>query len=193
MTLATEQELPLWLSMATMLRGVAVVQEGCLSSEQEKVQEGIAQARQGMVAYRATGAGLDYPHCLVLLARGYQETRQAEAGLHVLTEALAVIHSSGECYYEAEAYRLKGELLLQPAIPDEQQAEACFRHALDVAGRQQARCMEIRAAMSLSRLWQQQGKRAEARQLLAEVYGWFTEGFQTVDLQEAQMLLEELA
>jgi predicted ATPase len=193
MTLATEQELPLWLSMATMLRGVALVQEGCLDSEQEKVQEGIAQARQGMVAYRATGAGLDYPHCLILLARGYQETGQAEAGLHVLTEALAVIRSSGECYYEAEVYRLKGELLLQPAISDEQQAETCFRQALDVAGRQQARCMELRAAMSLSRLWQHQGKREKARQLLAEVYSWFTEGFHTVDLREAQVLLEELA
>jgi predicted ATPase len=178
--------------MATMLRGVALVQEGCLASEQDKVQEGIIQARQGMVAYRATGAGLDYPHCLILLARGYQETGQAEAGLHVLTEALAVIHSSGECYYEAEAYRLKGELLLQSAIVDEQQAEACFRQALDVAGRQQARGMELRAAMSLSRLWQRQGKRDEARQLLAEVYGWFTEGLQTIDLQEAQVLLEGL-
>ena len=110
----------------------------------------------------------------------------------MLAEALAVAHNSRECYYEAQLHRLKGELLL--ALPGEQdaEAEACFRRALDVARHQQAKSLELRAAMSLARLWQQQGKQAEARALLAPVYGWFTEGFDTADLQEAKTLLEEL-
>src|SRR5207342_2185886 len=91
-----------------------------------------------------------------------------------------------------EAYRLQGELLLRQATPDAAQVEASFREALDIARRQQAKSWELRAAMSLSRLWQQQGKRDEARQLLAPIYGWFTEGFDTADLQEAKALLEEL-
>ena len=100
---------------------------------------------------------------------------------------------TGERHWEAEIYRLKGELLLQQPVPDVPQAEACFQQALAVARRQQAKSRELRTAMSLSRLWQQQGKRAEARQLLAEVYGWFTEGFNTLDLQEARALLDILA
>jgi predicted ATPase len=92
----------------------------------------------------------------------------------------------------AEAYRLQGELLLRQDVPDATQAEACFQHALAIARRQQAKSWELRAAMSLSRLWQQQGKRSEARQLLTPIYGWFTEGFDTADLQDAQTLLAEL-
>jgi predicted ATPase len=95
--------------------------------------------------------------------------------------------------YEAEVHRLKGELLLRQAVPDVPQAEACFQQALTVARRQQAKSWELRAALSLSRLWQQQGKRAEARELLAPIYRWFTEGFDTLDLQEAKALLDELA
>ena len=98
----------------------------------------------------------------------------------------------GECQYAVEVYRLKGELLLRQAIPDEAQAETCFHQALDMARRQQAKSWELRAAMSLSRLWQRQGKRDEARQLLTAIYGWFTEGFETADLQDAQPLLHEL-
>ena len=96
-------------------------------------------------------------------------------------------------WYEAELHRIKRELLLGQAVPDAPQAEACFQRALAVACRQQAKSYELRAALSLSRLWQLQGKHAEARQLLAEVYGWFTEGFDTPDLQEAKALLNELA
>jgi predicted ATPase len=116
-----------------------------------------------------------------------------EEGLHVLAEALAVVHKTEEQFYEAELHRLKGELLLHQPIPDAHQAEACFHHAFAVARRQQAKSLELRTAMSLARLWQQQGKREEARALLAPIYGWFTEGFDTADLQEAQALLEELA
>ena len=98
----------------------------------------------------------------------------------------------GALWYEAELHRIKGELLLQQAVPDAPQAEACFQHALAVARRQQAKSLELRAAMSLSRLWQRQGKQAEACALLAPIYGWFTEGFDTPDLREAKVLLEAL-
>ena len=127
-----------------------------------------------------------------LLAEAYGEVGQTEAGLTVLAEALAVVDNTGERYWEAELYRLKGELLLRRASPTEE-VEAWFQQALDVARHQQAKSLELRAAMSLSRLWQQQGKRAEARELLAPIYGWFTEGFDTADLQEAKALLEALA
>ena len=109
-----------------------------------------------------------------------------------LEEALALTEQTGERYYEAELYRPKGERLLQHIAPDVSQAEACFHQALAIARRQQAKSLELRAAMSLARLWQCQGKRVEARQLLADVYGWFTEGFDTADLQEAKALLEEV-
>jgi predicted ATPase len=115
------------------------------------------------------------------------------ARLGVLAEALAQMDHTGERYHEAEVYRLKGELLLQQAVPDAPQAEACFQQALAVARRQQAKSWELRAAMSLARLWHQQGKRVEARDLLAPIYGWFTEGFDTADLQEAKALLEMLS
>jgi predicted ATPase len=111
--------------------------------------------------------------------------------LRVIAEALAKGDRSGAC--EVELYRVKGELLLRQHIPDAPEAETCFRQALDLARRQQAKSLELRAAMSLARLWQRQGKDAEARALLAPIYGWFTEGFDTADLQDARTLLEELA
>jgi predicted ATPase len=104
-----------------------------------------------------------------------------------------LVNSNGERWWEAELLRLKGALLLLQTTPDERQAETCLQQALDIAKRQYAKSWELRAAMSLSRLWQQQGKRAEAYALLAPIYGWFTEGFDTADLQEAKVLLEELA
>jgi predicted ATPase len=115
-----------------------------------------------------------------------------EAGLSLLAEARAAVEQTGARLWEAEVQRLTGELLLRQAVPDEEQAAACFQQALDVARRQQAKSLELRAAMSLARLWQYQGKRDAARQALAEVYGWFTEGFDTADLQEARALLEAL-
>jgi predicted ATPase len=106
---------------------------------------------------------------------------------------LALVDTHGVRFYEAELYRLQGELLLRQAVSAKHQAETCFRQALAIARHQQVKSLELRAVMSLSRLWQQQEKRVEARQMLAEVYGWFTEGFDTADLQEAKALLEELA
>ena len=118
---------------------------------------------------------------------------QVDTGLRLLAEALAEVERTEERVWEAELYRLKGKLLLRQGTPDEHQAETCFLQALDVARRQKAKALELRAAMSLSRLWQQQGKRMDARELLAPIYGWFTEGFDTADLQEAKALLEELS
>jgi predicted ATPase len=133
------------------------------------------------------------PYYLALLAEAYGKSGQAEEGLNVLAEALALVAKTGECWWEAELHRLTGELLLRYAVPEVPQIEARFQDALAVARRQQAKSLELRAAMSLSRLWQRQGKRAEACELLAPVCGWFTEGFDTADLCDARALLEELA
>jgi predicted ATPase len=140
----------------------------------------------------ATGQTLTQPLCLVLLAEAAGHAGQVEEGLHLLAEALAALEDSGRGDLLAEAYRLQGELLLRQATPDASQAEACFQQALVIAHHQQAKSWELRAATNLARLWQHQGKRADAHQLLAEVYGWFTEGFDTADLQEARALLDTL-
>ena len=129
---------------------------------------------------------------LALLAEASAKAGQTTEGLEALAEALATLAKSRVRWCEAELYRLRGELLLQHAVPQPGEAEACFQQALGVARRQQAKSLELRAAMSLARLWQGQGKHTEAHQRLAEVYGWFTEGFDTADLQEARALLEAL-
>jgi predicted ATPase len=113
-------------------------------------------------------------------------------GLQALAEAQTLVEQHEEHWWEAEVYRLRGGVLLQQPGTPQAEAEACFHRALEVARHQEAKSLELRAAMSLSRLWQQQGKRAEARELLAPVYGWFTEGFDTADLQDAKALLEDL-
>jgi predicted ATPase/class 3 adenylate cyclase len=156
-------------------------------------QEGIMQIQQGLAAYQATGAARDRPYYLALLAEASAQSGQTAEGLEALAEALATLGKSEVQWWEAELHRLRGELLLQHTVAQPGEAEACFQQALAVARRQQAKSLELRAAMSLSRLWQRQGKCTEAHQLLAEVYGWFTEGFDTADLQEARALLELLS
>ena len=152
----------------------------------------MAQIRQGLAADHATAATALRPYSLALLAEASAQVGQTAEGLEALTEALATLAKSRARWWEAELYRLRGALLLQGAVAQPGEAEACFHQALTVARRQQAKSLELRAAMSLSRLWQQQGKREEARELLAPVYSWFTEGFDTADLQEAKALLDEL-
>jgi predicted ATPase len=186
MALSTEQGFAFWLVSGKMLRGWALAQQG-------QGAEGITQIRQGPATWQAMGEALYRPHFLALLAEAYGSVGQPGEGLTVLTETLADVSNFGPCLCEAELHRLNGELLLQQAAGRGDEVEDCFRQALDVARRQQARSLELRAAMSLSRLWQRQGKRAEARELLAEIYGWFTEGFDTTDLQEGKALLEELS
>jgi predicted ATPase len=185
MALSRDQGFTLWVAWGMILQGWEL-------SEQRQGPEGMAQIREGIAAWRATGAELFHPHFLTILARAYAEGGQATEGLSTVAEALALINSSGERLYEAELYRLKGELLLQQAPTHDDEIETCFCRALEVAHRQQAKSLELRGAISLGRLWQRQGKRTEARELLAPIYGWFTEGFDTVDLQEARALLEAL-
>jgi class 3 adenylate cyclase/predicted ATPase len=185
MLLSTDQGFPEWVAVASILRGWALARQGWK-------KEGIAQMCQGLADYRTLGAELWRSYGLSLLAEAYGQVGQAEEGLRVLAEGLVAAHTSGQRLYEAELYRLNGELLQQQAIPDARAAEACFRRAREIARHQQAKSWELRAAMSLSRLWQQQGKREQARELLAPIYGWFTEGFDTADLQEAEALLAEL-
>ena len=183
--LSTEQGFAFWLAWGTILRGWALTMQGAGT-------EGIAQMRQGFSAYGATGAEVDRPYLIAMLAEAYKEAGQAEEGLAVLIEALAFVDKTGDRYWEAELYRHKGESLLAIAEENQAEAEACFQNAIDIARRQEAKSFELRAVMSLSRLWQQQGKPEEARQMLSDIYGWFTEGFDTMDLKEAKVLLEEL-
>src|SRR5262249_14931293 len=136
--------------------------------------EGLAQLRQGLDAYRATSTAFQRPYFLSMLAEVHRSLGQPEAGLTALSEALALVEKTGERYYAAELHRLTGELLLQQDAPEVSHAETCFQQALAIARRQQAKSLELRAAMSLSRLWHQQGKRDAAHDLLAPVYGWFT-------------------
>jgi predicted ATPase len=185
LALAREQGFPRWEAWGTVLRGWALVEQG-------QAAEGIVQIRQGVTAWQAAGQELGRPFFLAGLAEAYGKAGQTEAGLAVLAEALAVVEKTGERCWEAEVHRLQGELLLARTIPEVQPAEACLQQALAVARRQQAKSLELRAALHLSRLWQQQGQRAAARELLAPIYDWFTEGFDTVDLQEARALLDEL-
>ena len=185
-TVATAQQVALVLAVGPIMRGWALAMQG-------QGAEGLTQLRHGLDAYRATGAEFQRPHFLGMLAEVYRSLGQPEAGLTALSEALALVEKTGERYYEAELHRLKGELFLQHAAPDVSHAETCFQQSLDIARRQQAKSLELRAAMSLGRLWQQQGKRQEGRALLAEVYNWFTEGFDTADLQEAKALLQAVS
>ena len=159
---------------------------------QGQSEVGLVQMHQGMTAILATGQTLAQPYCLVTLAQAMGHAGQVAEGLRLLTEALAVLEAGEYGDLLAKAYRLQGELLLRHATPDAAQAETCFQQALAIARRQQAKSWELRAATSLSRLWHQQDKRTDAYELLEPIYGWFTEGFDTADLQEAKALLEEL-
>jgi class 3 adenylate cyclase/predicted ATPase len=185
-TLSREHGFVQELAWGTIFRGWAVAKQG-------QREEGIAQMRQGLAAYQATGAQLEIPDYLALLADTYGDAGQPEEGLAVLAQAFTVMHATGERLCEAQLYRLKGELTLQSSLTNPQsEAEECFWKAIDIVRKQQAKSLELRAVMGLARLWQQQGKQKEARDLLVEIYGWFTEGFDTKDLQEAKALLEEL-
>jgi serine/threonine protein kinase/predicted ATPase len=182
--LATEQGLAMWLAWATVLKGWTL-------AAQNNPTEGIAQIRQGLVSARRIKAELYHPYFLCLLAEAQSKGGQIEEGLAALDEAQRFIEKNEERYWEAEVFRLRGELLLR-CEGREIEAEACFQNAQKITQQQKAKSLELRAVTSLVRLWQRQGQTAEARQMLTEVYGWFTEGFDTADLQEAKALLDEL-
>jgi predicted ATPase len=192
--LCHEQGFAQELAQGMVMHGPDLVRQG-------KGEAGITQMHQGLAALRATGTEAELPWLLSMLATACGNVGKVEEGLNLIDEAVEMVHRTGKHLDEAGVYRVKGELLLKArglSLPSagpttESEAEACFRQALNTARRQQAKSLELRAAMSLSRLWQRQGKRAEARELLTEIYGWFTEGFDTADLQEARKLLETLS
>jgi len=212
-TLAREQGFSLYPALGAVVQNCAELQRG-------KLQAGLAMVKEAFAAYRATGARLFLPFFLAVLAEGYLQAESIQDGLQVVTEALQLTETNLDVFWEAELYRLKGELVLQsevrrPESPEKKQkakgkkqkakmtdprpltsdsqgeAEAYFQKAIEVTRNQGAKSLELRAVMSLARLWQLQGKRHEARNTLSEIYGWFTEGFETKDLQEAKALLKE--
>ena len=186
MTLSREQHLAFYLAMGTIQHGWALAEQG-------HREEGIAQMRQGIDAHRATGAELVQPYFLALLAEGCGKVGKVKEGLTVLAEALDFVKKNGERFYESEIYRLKGKLTLLLSQENNNEAEKCFRQAIDIASYQSAKSLELRATASLSRLLKRQGRKDEAQQMLAQIYSWFTEGFDTKDLKESKALLEELS
>ena len=187
--LSGEQGFPFWLAGGHTYAGWAEMAQG-------HVEKGLAQMAQGFAAWQFTGALLMQPHYLALRAQALVKTRQQSEALQLIEAALNAVAVTGECWWEAELYRLKGEWLWRPPASDGEQAkeaEACFLRALESARKQNALALELRGAISLSRLWQEQGKQAEARALLAGVYEQFTEGFEEADMQDAKALLTTLS
>jgi predicted ATPase/DNA-binding winged helix-turn-helix (wHTH) protein len=197
MTLCREQGFAYYLAWVTIMKGWAQTAQGIR-------EQGMVQMRQGMAAIRATGAELRQPYYRALLAGAYGEAGQVESGLALLAEGLTEAHRHNECWQEAELHRLRGELLLRAGVHATRShadgdadgiyagAEQCFQQALATARRQEAKSLELRAAVNLARLWQQKGHDAKARDVLAPVYAWFTEGFHTADLRDARALLDEM-
>jgi predicted ATPase len=181
-SLTTVHGFPFWLALGWLLRGWVLTHQG-------QAQEGIEQMTEGCRAFRATTF---QSYALTLLAEAYGTIGAPAAGLGLLTEALTLADTPGEQWYASETYRLKGALLLQQSSSNHTAVESCFHHAINVSRSQQAKSLELRAATSLARLWHQQGKHQEAHDLLAPIYHWFTEGWDTADLQDAKALLEEL-
>jgi predicted ATPase len=201
-TLATEREFSHWLTRGAVSRGWALAVQG-------QLDEGTSEMREGITASQKMGAETWQPYFRALLADLYRKKGRPETGLALVTEALSMMDRTRERVAESELYRLRGELTLAQSkvqslkskvtdprslTPNPQsEAETCFHKAVEIARQQQAKSFELRAVMSLSRLWQRQGKRRAARDRLSEIYGWFSEGFDTRDLQEAKTLLEELS
>jgi adenylate cyclase len=186
-TLAAEQAMPYWLALGTMYHGWALAAQG-------QMEAGIAQVQQGLAAHRATGARIGLCRWLGLLAERHGHAGQFGAGRTVLAEAFAVVRQEGLSTFAPEIYRIQGDFLLQTGTQHQEgDAEASLLQALAIARQQQSKAYELRAALSLGRLWQRQGKPDAARDLLGPIYGWFTEGLDTADLRDARALLEELA
>jgi predicted ATPase len=184
MVLATDQGFPRFVNLGTALRGWLSVKHG-------DVEEGIGLLRRALASLTFNP---ERQESVALLVEGYGKLGRADEGFRVLDGEFVAANKTGVRNYEPELHRVKGELLLlTQAAASKWEAEACFQNALNIARRRSAKSLELRAAMSLSRLWQRQGKKVEARNLLAEIYGWFTEGFDTADLKQAKLILEELA
>jgi predicted ATPase/class 3 adenylate cyclase len=186
LVLSNEQGFPQYATLGMLCRGWVLAEQG-------QGEEGITVIRQAMAMRRAMRAEAGRPWFLTLLAEVYGRVGQPREGLPLLTEAIAIADRTDERWREADHHRLQGDFLLVCAGDQDAEAEVSFHKALDIARRQEAKSLELRTATSLARLWQQQGKQTEARELLAPIYDWFTEGFDTPDLQEAKALLEALA
>jgi predicted ATPase len=185
--LSAEQGFAYWPAVAMAMKGWVLAERG-------QGKASIAELRSAIASIRTIGTAAELPWYLALLAQVHADVGQTAEGLDAIAEALALVAITNERFYEAEIYRVKGELLLKHGERDgAAAAEACFRQALEIAEAQCAKSWELRAATSLARLWRDQGKRTEAHDLLAPIYGWFTEGFDTADLTDAKAMLDELA
>lgn len=194
--LAKEQGLELWMTLCALYHGWAMVEQG-------EFESGLEQMRASLDVYQAIGAKLWRAHHLGLLAEATAKAGRTEEGLFILADALATVQETGECCYEAELYRIKGALIMmqvdsnggvtKESVSLMTEAESCFKRAVTIAREQQAKSWELRAATNLARLYERQGKPTEARQALADVVAWFSEGFDTVDMKEARALLDELS
>ena len=183
--LANKTGAPVW-------KAIGMMQKGSLFALTGKASNAIQMITSGLIAYRSTGSTLQVPRYLSYLTRAYAELGQFDDAYRCIGEATTAVETTKETLYEAEVNRTAGEIAVMSPEADAAKAEAYFQRALAVARQQQAKSWELRAAMSLARLWRDQGKPKQARELLAPVYGWFTEGFDTRDLKEAKALLEEL-
>jgi predicted ATPase len=183
--LADEKGAVLWKTLGTLGRG-------WLLSFTGRASDSVQMINSGITAWRSTGATYLLPSWLSYLAGAHTELGHLDEAWRCIDEAMSMIETTEERWFEAEANRIAGQIALRSPERDTAKAEACFARALSVARQQQAKSWKLRAAMSMARLWRDQGKRDEARNLLAPVYGWFTEGFDTLDLNEAKALLEEL-
>jgi predicted ATPase len=181
--LAQEHGFPFWEATAMIVWGWAQVLQGTQA-------EGMARLHEGLRIFQTTTADIQMPSWLALLAEAYSCTGQVAEGHHTIDTALNILHRTDERYYEPELYRLKGDFYMQQLTPETTHTETCLRQALMLARQRGAKAWELRAAVSLSRLWQRQGKGSAARQLVGEIYDWFTEGWDTPDLQKARAFLE---
>jgi predicted ATPase len=186
LALSAGQDLEFWKAFAEIPRGWALVRL-------RRGQEGIESMRQGLEGYRVTAGELESPIWLAMMADAYLVEGMPDEGLSAVARALELVNAMGVRIAEAELYRLRGELLLARGGAAAEDAEGAFRRSLEVAAGQKARCLELRAAISLARLGQARGEPRLGRPTLTEVYAWFTEGFDTSDLREARTLLEELS
>jgi predicted ATPase len=188
--LADEKRALYWKAWGTIYRG-SVLALTALNSD--AIHNAIQTITSGIAARRDVGATLDTPFYLSQLAWAYSRANQYNDAWRCIEEAVAFVETNKERWYEAELHRMAGDIALRSPRQDAAQAQAYFERALAVARAQQAKSWELRAAMSMARLWRDQGKREQAREVLAPVYGWFTEGFDTLDLKQAKALLAELA
>src|SRR6185369_12134074 len=183
--LAEEHGLPYYAAVALLTRGWAVAMHGH--------EEGIELIREGLASSLAIGTKQQHGYFLALLAEALNKAGRFDEALKALKEGMDVTERNNEPFYEAELYRLKGDALVMAEVVSTADAESCFHRAIEIARQQQAKSFELRAVMSLARLWRQQGKREEGRAVLKEIYDWFIEGFDTPDLKDARMLLDELS